>query len=178
MAIDPSDCDGIAAADFERVKRFITDYAERSGWTFAKTMPDKPHEYAVRARSADLGKEHEFVWVVQAIREHGYKRKFGSTTYTYLNVDGGRYWTMGNPLPETTILNRAPLTLEGQEELRRANGLTNTRWFDCGGHRYAVIVEQVPDLDALCCPVCGQPNTTQPRGDTDAEARIESRRLA
>jgi hypothetical protein len=74
-------------------------------WRFAKTMPDIPHEYTVRGETPD----DEFTAFVLLIRRFGYKRRFGMTTYTYLNIDGQRYWTMGAPLRATTIINRAHL---------------------------------------------------------------------
>jgi hypothetical protein len=74
-------------------------------WRFAKTMPDIPHEYTVRGQIP----EDEFNAFVLLIRRSGYKRRFGKTTYTYLNIDGHRYWTMGAPLGATTIINRALL---------------------------------------------------------------------
>jgi hypothetical protein len=88
-------------------------------------MPEQPHEYAVRERCADVGLEAEFEWLVQAIRKHGYQGTHGQTTYTYPNLTGDdgierRYWTMGSPLPETTILNRCPVRKADQLALRAA----------------------------------------------------------
>jgi hypothetical protein len=81
-------------------------FAARAPWRFAKTMPDIPHEYTVRGQTPD----DEFDDFVLLIRRIGYERRFGKTTYTYLNIDGSRYWTMGAPLAETTIINRALFT--------------------------------------------------------------------
>ena len=83
----------------DTVRAFIA----KAPWTFAKTMPENPHDYTVRGQTPD----DEFEQVVQLIRDHGYKRRFGRTTYTYLDVDGWRHWTMGAPLEQTTIINRA-----------------------------------------------------------------------
>ena len=55
-----------------------------------------PHEYTVREWHQDAGTEPEFEAMVQRIREHGYEDTFGKRTFTYLEVDGWRYWTMGN----------------------------------------------------------------------------------
>ncbi len=81
-------------------------FVARAPWRFAETMPDIPHEYTVRGQTPD----EEFNAFVLLIRRDGYKRRFGNSTYTYLNIDGHRYWTMGAPLEATTIINRAPLT--------------------------------------------------------------------
>jgi hypothetical protein len=40
------------------------------------------------------------------IRELGEPATFFSRSYLYLHIDGRRYWTMGSPVPETTVLNR------------------------------------------------------------------------
>ena len=89
----------------DTVRAFIA----KAPWTFAKTMPDNPHDYTVRGQTPD----GEFEQVVLLIREHGYKRPLGRTTYTYLDVDGWRYWTMGAPLEQTTIINRAIVEATG-----------------------------------------------------------------
>jgi hypothetical protein len=33
------------------------------------------------------------------------------TALTYVNVDGYRYWTMGEPIPQTTIINRTSVEM-------------------------------------------------------------------
>jgi hypothetical protein len=80
-------------------------FVARAPWRFAKSMSEIPHEYTVRGQTPD----DEFNEFVLMIRRVGYKRRFGKTTYTYLNIGGHRYWTMGAPLGETTIINRALL---------------------------------------------------------------------
>lgn len=138
-------CDGMSEETLERIRRFIQVYGNQAhkGWSFAKTMPNSPHEYAVRERAMrirgvdmDTGEEfdyeREFVFFCRAIRMHGYTGRFGKQSYTYLNVDGWRYWTMGNPISdhvepggdtrkETTILNRTPLDPDQQKVLRDRN---------------------------------------------------------
>jgi hypothetical protein len=85
--------------DVATVRAFIA----KAPWVFAKTIPESPHEYTVRGQTP----HDEFEHVVQLIRDHGYERRYGRATYTYLDVDGWRFWTMGAPIPQTTILNRA-----------------------------------------------------------------------
>ncbi len=77
--------------------------AEQS-WTFAKTMPDNPHEYIDRKHWVG---EIAFDAVVTHIREHGYKLPFKGRDYICLDVGRHRYWTMGDTLSNTWILNRA-----------------------------------------------------------------------
>lgn len=74
-------------------------------WQFAKTMARIPHEYTVAAWYPS--KRPEFDEAVMFIREHGYEQKFFSKTYLYYDVDGLQYWTMGNSLEITKLINRA-----------------------------------------------------------------------
>ncbi|MCP4612923.1 MAG: hypothetical protein GY845_29880 [Planctomycetes bacterium] len=86
----------------ENIERFI----DSANWVFAKTYAKTaPHEYAVREKNPDL--EYEFIYFVKFIREYGYEEKFWSKTHTYYDVGEWKYWTMGNPVDETTIINRA-----------------------------------------------------------------------
>lgn len=96
----------------DEIKAFISS----SKWTYAKTMPDWPHNYIVR------GPENEamFVKIVEHIRAHGYEGQFFAKKITYFDEDGYTYWTMGNPIPETTVINRC--LKEDTYERRLANG--------------------------------------------------------
>jgi hypothetical protein len=82
----------------EELKKFIS----RVEWTFAKTMPDWPHSYIVRSAVDDA----LFVKLVEHIRKFGYEGSFYQTKLIYFEEDRLIYWTMGNPVEETTILNR------------------------------------------------------------------------
>jgi hypothetical protein len=92
-------------------------FVESAEWTFAKTMPEWPHEYIVRERVDEV----LFVTLVQHIREYGYEGKFYSKTMTYYDEDDRVYWTMGAPLDETIIVNRCKK--EDSYESRLRNGL-------------------------------------------------------
>jgi hypothetical protein len=80
----------------------LKEFVVTSKWTFAKTMPEWPHEYIVRS-NVD---ENLFVLLVRHIRVNGYEGKFYKTAITYFEEDGLVYWTMGSPIEETTIINR------------------------------------------------------------------------
>lgn len=88
-------------------------YIAKARWQFAKTMPQWPHEYTVRAWRPDL--ERGFFDFVVRIRRDGvvkpWPRDAATPRYhhSYLELDGWEYWTMGAPLPETTVINRALL---------------------------------------------------------------------
>ncbi len=50
--------------------------------------------------------ESLFVRLVRHIRANGYEGKFYRKSITYYDDSGQVYWTMGEPLGETTIINR------------------------------------------------------------------------
>ena len=92
----------------------VTDARDFIGsvrWQFARTMPQWPHEYTVRQWRPDL--EPEFLELVALIRREGvvkaWPREAAVPRYhhTYLEVDEWEYWTMGDPVSETTVINRA-----------------------------------------------------------------------
>ncbi len=74
-------------------------------WQFAKTMPEQPHEYTNR----EWGDEESFEAAVTFLRESGQKRRYGKAYYVYLDVDGWSYWTMGWPVGQTILMNRAKI---------------------------------------------------------------------
>jgi hypothetical protein len=76
-------------------------FIESSKWTFAKTIPEWPHEYIVRGRVDEV----LFVELVRHIRANGYEGKFYRRSITYFNEGDMVYWTMGAPIEETTIIN-------------------------------------------------------------------------
>ncbi len=93
----------ISMNDEGRVKNFI----QSNHWIFAKTYAKTaPHEYVCRDYLDDSMK-NEFVWFVEFIRKNGNPEKFFNSEYIYFPIDGYKYWTMGNPIDETTIINRA-----------------------------------------------------------------------
>lgn len=88
-------------------------YIARVRWQFAKTMPQWPHEYTVREWRLDL--EAAFEAFARLIRETGVVKPWPPTAavpryhHTYLDIDGWEYWTMGEPIEKTTVINRARL---------------------------------------------------------------------
>ncbi len=88
--------------DNDRIRQFVSKYP----WTFAKTYADfAPHEYYVKEK-LDVQGQEVFVWFVEFIRDYGFECKFVGKTHTYYELDGYYYWTMGDPIEETIILNR------------------------------------------------------------------------
>jgi hypothetical protein len=77
-------------------------FVDTQDWTFAKTMPEWPHEYIVR----DRVDQELFERLVTHIRDHGYEGRFYERVITYHEEAGLVYWTMGAPLNDTAIVNR------------------------------------------------------------------------
>lgn len=94
----------------------LREFVDSVKWTFAKTMPQWPHEYIVR-KQVD---ENLFEQLVRHIRANGYEGVFYEKIITYFEEDGLIYWTMGNPINETTIINRCKK--ENSYECRLKNG--------------------------------------------------------
>jgi len=91
-------------------------FVDNQSWIFAKTYANAwPHEYIVR----DKVDETLFVTLVEHIRANGYVGKFYKMDITYLDEDGIVYWTMGDPIETTTIINRC--TKEQSYEYRLAH---------------------------------------------------------
>lgn len=98
---------------------FTTDdaraYITAVRWQFAKTMPEWPHEYTLRKWRHDL--ESEFSDFVALIRRDGIIKPWPADVatpryhHTYLELDGWEYWSMGAPVSETTLINRARIRL-------------------------------------------------------------------
>jgi len=82
----------------------IKKYIESVKWQFAKTMPEIPHEYSVVDWNPDKSKD--FYGFVKYIRKNGQDEMFYNKKYRYLIIDDHKYWTMGEPIKETTVINR------------------------------------------------------------------------
>lgn len=86
----------------KRIRAFVARYP----WTFAKTYADfAPHEYYVKDKLDEQGKK-DFVWFVEYIRDNGFDCKFADKMHTYYEFENHYYWTMGEPIEDTIILNR------------------------------------------------------------------------
>lgn len=82
-------------------------FVEDSRWIFAKTMPQNPHEYALR-RNTPL--HRTFDQAVRYIREYGAVEMFQERPYKMLyTADTYKYWTMGSPMWDTILINRKAL---------------------------------------------------------------------
>ena len=82
----------------------IKNFVERCSWRWAKTYVTVPHEYIVRDK-CELT-DDEFVFFVITQREHGIHERWGKYNFPYLYIDGYKYWTMGDTIENTIIINR------------------------------------------------------------------------
>jgi len=101
--------------DDRRVRPFTLDdarhYIDEVRWQFAKTMPQWPHEYTVSDWRPEL--REMFLDFVRLIRTDGVVKPWPADSpkpryhHTYLEIDGWDYWTMGDPVDDTELINRA-----------------------------------------------------------------------
>lgn len=93
----------------------MTAYIATVRWQFAKTMPDWPHEYTVKAWHGDLAPDFEAF--CQYIDDHGGLEPWPPPPAQpihhnrYLVVAEHKYWAMGplgdsDPVPDRTVINR------------------------------------------------------------------------
>ena len=76
-------------------------------YKFARTMRWCPHWYCLRETWTGPA---DFEETVQFIRDHGYKERFNKSTFKRLDVNGFKYWTIGEPLPTAKLINRTQIT--------------------------------------------------------------------
>ena len=86
----------------------LREMVARCEWTFAKTMPWCPHEYIVRGKCSLS--EEEFLYFIDMQRNYGKVERWGKYITPYLYIDEYKYWTMGAPVEETIVMNRAKVS--------------------------------------------------------------------
>ena len=100
-------------ADAEKVIILLKDHDYR----YAKSMPRFPHFYTLKKT---WEKAREFERCASFIQRYGYEHTFGKITYRYISFGGLKYWTMGAPISETILINRA---VDNPQELSEATKL-------------------------------------------------------
>jgi hypothetical protein len=79
--------------------------AQSFTWTYAKTMPQCPHEYIVRGKTAD---DATYFAMFRTIEVHGVWGKWNDMPRQYLHPgDSYYYWKMTDDISESIIINRA-----------------------------------------------------------------------
>lgn len=84
--------------------KWCYEYIDNCFWKLSKQGAS--HAYTVKEWRPN--NDADFVRFVELIRAYGHPENFYKNTYIYLHIDGLKYWTMGSPMVETIIINRAP----------------------------------------------------------------------
>ena len=69
-------------------------------------MPNTPHYYSLKK---EWDNEDNFCQAVQFIRDNGKIEFFKGYSYTVLYIENYKYWTMGSPIDQTILINRAKI---------------------------------------------------------------------
>ncbi|MBL4933193.1 hypothetical protein [Clostridium paridis] len=85
----------------ERINKYIVSVRWQNAKSYEKTAP---HEYTIRQWKPDL--EEEFIWFVNYIRANGVKEWFYKKQNIYFYYKGLKYWTMGDAMENTWVINR------------------------------------------------------------------------
>jgi hypothetical protein len=86
----------------EEEQNWFVDFINYRYWRPAKLQP--PHQYTIREWRSE--QEADFEKAVELIRKYGVPENFYKKIHIYLYIDGLKYWTMGWPVNETTVINR------------------------------------------------------------------------
>lgn len=85
-------------------REFISRRRWREAITYRKTAP---HEYIVRDWEVGGPAKQDFDQFTTFIRRFGYADFYYKIRHIYWAIDDFKYWTMGWPVKETTVINRA-----------------------------------------------------------------------
>jgi hypothetical protein len=91
-----------AVGELERARAFIGICR----WSYAKTVPEHPHEYCLRTWLSPLQRV-EFGWFADLIAHHGYTGRFWGQSWRYLDVGDHKYWKSRTINGSGAIVNRA-----------------------------------------------------------------------
>ena len=92
------------AEEWAWARGFVARRTWREAVTYRRTAP---HEYTVREWEAGGHANQDFNQFTTYIRRFGYADLFYKVRHIYWAVDEFKYWTMGWPVEETTVINRA-----------------------------------------------------------------------
>ena len=96
--------EGPSAGDWAWARDFIRRRRWQEAFTYRETAP---HEYTVREWVPDGRGSADFDSFVILIRRFGYADFYYQIRHLYWAVDDFKYWTMGWPVSETVVINRA-----------------------------------------------------------------------
>ena len=84
----------------EEAKQYIVSVR----WQYAKTYVTAPHEYTVLDWKPET--KEQMIDFANFIFANGYKEQFYSKTFTVLQIDEYKYWSMDFPTENTDLINR------------------------------------------------------------------------
>jgi len=93
-----------APSDWAWAREFITYRRWQEAVTYRETAP---HEYTIRNWQSGLRANRDFDRFVTSIRRFGHADFYYRVRHIYWEVDDFKYWTMGWPVEETVVINRA-----------------------------------------------------------------------
>ena len=79
-------------------------YIQSVRWQYAKTYVTAPHEYTVLDWKPET--KQQMIDFADFILANGYKEQFYSKTFTVLQIDEHKYWSMDFPTVNTNLINR------------------------------------------------------------------------
>ena len=84
------------------------DFIARRKWREAVTYRETaPHEYTLRKSEVGERANQDFDQFAICIRRFGYADFYYRIRHIYWAVDAFKYWTMGWPIDQTILINRA-----------------------------------------------------------------------
>jgi hypothetical protein len=88
--------------------KWAREFIAKRRWREAVTYRQKaPHEYVVREWENDEQGGADFDRFITMIRRFGYADFYYAVRHIYWAIDEFKYWTMGWPIEETKVINRA-----------------------------------------------------------------------
>ena len=97
----------------EEAKRYISSVY----WQYARTYVTAPHEYTVLDWNPET--KQQMIDFADFILANGYKEQFYSKTFTVLQIDEFKYWSMDFLTTKTNLINRTFVDEKRKENIVR-----------------------------------------------------------
>jgi hypothetical protein len=91
----------------------LVELLESAKYRFAKTMPQYPHWYTLRSTWKFYS---DFRDAVLAIRHYGKREYWFGREFIYYYAGEYKYWTMGDDLQHTILINRAEVNNDNRDK--------------------------------------------------------------
>jgi len=128
------------------VKRAAAQLLLAAEWKFARTMPDNPHWYTLRETWSD---DASFISLVALIRKHGTVEVFKKRKYTVLRINEFKYWTMGAPISETILINKAMIAKDERADYDAISECYDEAFADKDSKEEELRLYSEPELSCL-----------------------------